>query len=79
MTNFINRTAKVAVVHGQLRLDLTTSIGIVPLGVPKAETDAVAALHEADRLMYEAKRSGKGRGAVGRATLPSSTVTSSAA
>lgn len=79
MANFVNRMARVAVVHGQSRLDLTTSIGIVPLGVPKAETDAQAALREADQLMYQAKRSGKGRGAIGRAASSAPAVTSSAA
>jgi diguanylate cyclase (GGDEF)-like protein len=66
MSNFVNRTAKLAVAHGPTRLDLTTSIGIVPLGVPRAETDSLAALRQADELMYEAKRAGKGRGAIGR-------------
>jgi diguanylate cyclase (GGDEF)-like protein len=79
MTNFVNRMAKVAVAHGPDRLDLTTSIGIVPLGVPEAQTDALAALRQADQLMYEAKRAGKGRGAIGPAAAAPSTITTSAA
>jgi len=51
----------------------------VPLGVPKAEIDALAALRQADELMYEAKRSGKGRGAIGLPDVAPPAVASSAA
>jgi diguanylate cyclase (GGDEF)-like protein len=78
-TNFVGRLAKVAVAEGDVRLDLTTSIGVALLGVPGPQTDALAALREADRLMYEAKRSGKGRGAVARTVLAQTSVQSSAA
>lgn len=62
---FTSRTTHVAVPVGDQRLQLTTSIGIVPLGIPEPDATADSVLATADQLMYQAKRGGKGRATVG--------------
>ena len=62
----LSSMVRVSFVHDGNALNLTTSIGIHSLGVPEADADSQRALRDADQLMYEAKRSGKGRGNVGK-------------
>lgn len=50
------------------RLELSASIGIVPLGVPGPSVNGEAALRDADQLMYQAKRAGKGKTTFGATT-----------
>ena len=66
IASLVARMSRVAFVYDQAALELTTSIGVLPLGVPDADADAERALRDADQLMYQAKRAGKARGAVGR-------------
>ncbi len=65
---------RVSFIHDGNALNLTTSIGIHSLGVPEADADSQRALRAADELMYEAKRSGKGRGNVGKRPAAMDTV-----
>lgn len=61
------RVSRVPFAYEGTSLELTASVGVVTLGVPAADADAERVLREADRLMYQAKRGGKARGAIGRA------------
>jgi diguanylate cyclase (GGDEF)-like protein len=67
IASVVEKMASIPFTHKQMILELTTSIGILPLGIPAADMDSQRALHDADQLMYEAKRAGKARGAVGKA------------
>ncbi|HEY8747922.1 MAG TPA: diguanylate cyclase [Tepidisphaeraceae bacterium] len=62
---FLSRIARVEFQSEGVALAVTTSVGVMPIGVPAPDADAHAALKAADQLMYQAKRAGKGRGALG--------------
>ena len=72
--SILNSMVRVSFAHDGNTLDLTTSIGIHSLGVPEADADSQRALRDADQLMYQAKRAGKGRGNVGKRPTAVDTV-----
>jgi diguanylate cyclase (GGDEF)-like protein len=55
------RFAKIDVICGAATTTISASTGLFNVGVPGPEDTAEAVLARADRLMYEVKRSGKGR------------------
>jgi diguanylate cyclase (GGDEF)-like protein len=61
------RMEKVAFTCEGVSMEVGTSVGVHPMGVPAADADPQAALKAADALMYRVKKSGKGRGVVGGA------------
>ena len=68
---FTAQVTRVSIQHEHQQMEVSTSVGVLRLGVPAAETDPAAVLKEADALMYAAKRGGKGRAAIGgRSQLP---------
>ena len=82
ISTVVNQIKRVCFTHGQMPLEVTASVGVVPMRVLDASVDAQHALREADDLMYQAKRVSKGRSAVGHpptATGPAVNTSSTAA
>jgi diguanylate cyclase (GGDEF)-like protein len=52
------------------KLEVGTSVGVYPLGIPAPDANTEAILKEADRRMYEAKRARKSRAQTGPVILP---------
>jgi len=63
--------ADVSLGRGRETQTLTTSVGLAWVGVPAPDQSVEAALADADRLMYSAKRAGKARCATGDVRPPS--------
>jgi len=66
VTAFKARAANMSLLHGQTQLEISASVGIVSVGIPETRDAPERIIKEADVLMYQAKRLGKGRAEVGR-------------
>jgi diguanylate cyclase (GGDEF)-like protein len=66
LAEFKERTARLAMTFNRQEIKITTSVGIVSIGVPETRDAPERIIKEADLLMYQAKRGGKGRASIGR-------------
>jgi diguanylate cyclase (GGDEF)-like protein len=74
IASVVQNMACVSFAHDGTPLQVTTSIGVFPIGIPEAGVNADSALRAADDLMYQAKRAGKGRGVIGQLRTASALV-----
>jgi diguanylate cyclase len=72
-TACIQSVSRIEVTDAAMHLDLTTSVGVITVGVPPADMDPTYMMQEADAVMYRAKRNGKARGFIHRLGEPSVT------
>jgi diguanylate cyclase len=66
LAEFKERTARLAMTFNRQEIKITTSVGIVSIDVPETRDAPERIIKEADLLMYQAKRGGKGRASIGR-------------
>ncbi|MDB5298752.1 MAG: hypothetical protein JWO87_415 [Phycisphaerales bacterium] len=66
----IESVSRIELSDAATRVGLTTSVGVITVGVPPPEMDPLCMMEEADAVMYRAKRNGKARGFIHRLGEP---------